>query len=272
MEFFTTVWQALRESDPQEKGRLVERLYTNLAQDRFTFAHEEPVLEAQTPSYAQIATVVRPRDVPKRKHFDNPEGQGVLLHAIAHIEYSAIDLALDAAYRFRHLPKAFYMDWIEVAHDEVRHFEMLAELMEKVGVRYGDYAVHSALFDAGQKTAGSLLERMAVVPRYLEAAGLDANPRIMQKLRRYPQTPMIEAIVEALEVILEEEVDHVRKGDRWFKYACREAGVEEDVYFEIIERYYPGLEGKNLTLNVSARRRAGFACDELKRMGAKECE
>ena len=272
MEFFAETLRALRESDPRRKGVLVEQLYSNLKENRLRFDHEAPVEELSTPSYAAFARIVRPRDVPKRKRFDDPEGQGVLLHAIAHIEYSAIDLALDSAYRFRHMPRDYYLDWIEVADDEVRHFRMLDDLMKKVGVRYGDYPVHTALFDAGRKTAGEVLERMAVVPRYLEAGGLDANPKIIEKLGRYAATPTIEAIVEALEVILEEEVSHVAKGDRWFKAICRERGISYDIYFDIIERYYPGLEKKTLRLNVDARRAAGFACEELKRMGAKKCE
>ncbi|WP_353662373.1 ferritin-like domain-containing protein [Hydrogenimonas sp. SS33] len=247
-------------------------MYTNLRHGVFTFDHDTPVETFDTPSYASVAPIVRPREVPKRKRFDDPEGQGVLLHAIAHIEYSAIDLALDSAYRFRRMPEAYYADWVEVAHDEVRHFRMLEALMRKIGVRYGDYPVHTALFDAGRKSGGDPLERMAVVPRYLEANGLDANPKIIEKLRRYPPTPMLEAIVEALEVILEEEVSHVSKGDRWFKHFCEARGVDTAVYFDIVERYYPGLEQKNLRLNVDARRAAGFACDELKRMGAKKCE
>ncbi|WP_457597011.1 ferritin-like domain-containing protein [Hydrogenimonas sp.] len=273
MEFFSLTLQALREPDPAKKGALVEALYKNLRQNSLTFDHETPVETLETPSYASVVKIVRPRDVPKRKRFDDAEGQRVLLHAIAHIEYSAIDLALDAAYRFRRLPADYYLDWVEVAHDEVRHFRMLETLLAQLGARYGDYPVHTALFDAGKKTAHDPLERMAVVPRYLEANGLDANPRIIQKLESYPSTPMIKAIVEALEVILEEEVGHVAKGDRWFRYLCQERGLDAaESYFGIIERHYPGLEAKNLQLNVEARRAAGFACDELKRMGAKACK
>ena len=272
MEFFEETLRALRESDPRKKGDLVEQLYTNLKQKRLTFDHDAPVEAPETPSYAPIVTIVRPRDVPKRKHFDDAEGQGILLHAIAHIEYSAIDLALDSAYRFRRMPFDYYLDWIEVAHDEVRHFGMLEALMERVGVRYGDYPVHTALFDAGRKSGGDVLERMAVVPRYLEANGLDANPKIIRRLENYPPSPMIDAIVDALEIILEEEVSHVAKGDRWFKAVCEARGLDPKIYFEIVERYYPGLEKKNLQLNVEARRAAGFACDELKRMGAQKCE
>ncbi len=272
MEFFKETLRALRESDPYEKGALVEQLYTNLKRNALVFDHDAPVETLDEPSYASIVTIVRPRDVPKRKHFGDAEGQGILLHAIAHIEYSAIDLALDSAYRFRRMPSDYYFDWIEVAHDEVRHFGMLDDLMRRVGVKYGDYPVHTALFDAGKKSGRDVLERMAVVPRYLEANGLDANPKIIRRLENYPSSPMSDAIIDALGVSLEEEVSHVAKGDRWFKAVCEERGIDPDVYFEIVERYYPGLEKKNLQLNVEARRAAGFACDELKRMGAQKCE
>ncbi|WP_456390871.1 ferritin-like domain-containing protein [Hydrogenimonas sp.] len=262
----------MRESDPAKKGALVQQLYTDLRQNTLTFDHDAPILLPKEPSYASLVTIVRPRNVPKRKHFDNPEGQRVLLHAVAHIEYSAIDLALDSAYRFRHMPVEYYLDWVEVAHDEVRHFTMLEKLMKQVGAEYADFPVHTALFDAGKKTAADILERMAVVPRYLEAGGLDANPRIIAKLERYRTTPMLEAIIEALRTILEEEVSHVAKGDRWFKHVCKMRGLSPEIYFDIIERHYPGLETKRLQLNVDARRAAGFACSELKRMGAQKCE
>ncbi|WP_201352985.1 ferritin-like domain-containing protein [Hydrogenimonas urashimensis] len=272
MEFFSETRAALLESDPRKKGALVEQLYTNLKQNKLTFDHDAPVSLFEQPSYAPIVQIVRPRDVPKRRHFDNREGQGILLHAIAHIEYSAIDLALDSAYRFRHMPREYYRDWIEVADDEVRHFRMLEELMKKAGVRYGDYPVHTALFDAGKKSGKDILERMAVIPRYLEANGLDANPKIIRKLRNSPPDAMLDAIAEALEVILEEEVVHVAKGDRWFKYVCAQRGIDPSVYFEIIERFYPGMEKRHPQLNIEARRAAGFACEELKRMGAEKCE
>ncbi len=271
MEFFEETLRALRESDPQKKGDLVEQLYTNLQNGRLTFDHDAPVETMEEPSYTPLVSIVRPRDVPKRKHFDNPEGQGILLHAVAHIEYSAIDLALDSAYRFRHMPFSYYLDWIEVAHDEVRHFKMLDSLMQRVGVKYGDYPVHTALFDAGRKSGGDVLERMAVVPRYLEANGLDANPKIIARLRSYRESPMLDAMIEALKTILKEEVSHVSKGDRWFKAVCEERGLDPNIYFDIIERYYPGLEKKKLKLNIEARRAAGFACSELKRMGAERC-
>ncbi len=236
------------------------------------FDHSLPVLEKEGPSYADFATIVKPAEVPGRKHFDTKEGQGTLLHAIAHIEYSAIDLALDSAYRFRNMPMEYYIDWIEVADDEVRHFRMLEGLMKKIGVKYGDYPVHTLLFEAGKKSGRDLLHRMAVVPRYLEAGGLDANPKIVQKLQSYPKTEQIEAIIEALNIILDEEIEHVSKGDRWFKFEAARRGLDEDIYFEILEQYYPGFEKRPAHFNVQARLKAGFSCCELKRMGARKCE
>jgi len=197
-DFFTLALEALNESDPGTKCSLVEKLYSKLKEGTLTFDHSLPITERDRPSYADFATIVKPAEVPGRRRFDTREGQGTLLHAIAHIEYSAIDLALDSAYRFRNMPEEYYLDWIEVADDEVRHFRMLEGLMKKIGVKYGDYPVHTLLFDAGKKSGRDLLHRMAVVPRYLEAGGLDANPKIVQKLQSYPKTEQIEAIVEAL--------------------------------------------------------------------------
>jgi uncharacterized ferritin-like protein (DUF455 family) len=276
MNFYDDVWRAICEADPKEKGDRVEKLYTKIKNGEIFSDIQEgvdgDVQSLKEPSYAAFATIVPPRKVPRRKHFDTPEGQAALLHAVAHIEYSAIDLALDSAYRFRGMPEAYYLDWIEVAHDEVRHFRMLEKLMGEIGVRYGDYPVHTSLFEAGKRSGGDPLERMAVVPRYLEAGGLDANPKIIEKLRSYPATPMITAIIEALETILAEEVGHVFKGDRWFRYLCDQRGLDTTIYFEILERHYPGFSERPMRLNVKARRAAGFACDELKRMGAKRCE
>ena len=272
MEGFSLLQQALFASDLSRKFEYVETLYKKSCEKGLSYDHDVPVLPQTEPSYSAFLTIVRPRDVPRRKRFDDDEGLGVLLHAIAHIEYSAIDLALDAAYRFRRMPVAYYHDWIEVAHDEVRHFRMLASLMEALGVRYGDYPVHDALFQAARKTAGDPLERMAVVPRYLEANGLDANPKIMEKLKRTRKDVHGMRTLEALETILREEVTHVAKGDRWFKYLCDRRGISPAIYFEIVERHYPDQAIRHPAMNVSARLQAGFACDELRRMGAAECE
>jgi len=136
-------------------------------------------------------------------------------------------------------------------------------------LQYGDVEVHNALFEASQRTQ-TLLERMAVVPRYLEANGLDATPMILQKIQRLSKNAMLEKISNTLHVILEEEVVHVKKGDVWFSYACELEGVTNDIYFKIIDKYYPQgfLRPKNL--NLKARKEAGFSCKELNFMAKKE--
>lgn len=232
--------------------------------------HFVPVIFSQ-PSYANTCTIVAPKELRTRKDFDTPEGLATLVHSIAHIEFSAIDLALDAVYRYPHMPEAYKVDWLEVASDEIRHFKMLNTLLGELGFSYGDFPVHSGLFDAGNNTAGNILDRMAIVPRYFEASGLDVSPQIIKKLDNKRKIPAISKLIDTLNIIYEEEIDHVLKGDKWFKYLCKEEGKEERVYFEILERY-DLLSKHRPHVNVEARKEAGFSCNEIKKLGAKECE
>ncbi|AKF24591.1 hypothetical protein YH65_03675 [Sulfurovum lithotrophicum] len=225
----------------------------------------------ETPSYASKCQIVDPRELPARKDFDTNEGLATLIHAIAHIEYSAIDLALDAVYRFPEMPVAYKIDWLEVAQDEIRHYKMLRQLLDEVGYRYGDFPVHCGLFDAANHTKDSVLDRMAIVPRYYEASGLDVNPQIIKKLENKRKNPVVARLIEVLDVIYDEEIVHVHKGDKWFKYLCEKNGLDESVYFEILERYK--LLGKHRPhINVNARKEAGFTCSEILQLGAKQCQ
>ena len=261
MEFFSMLERIIEITDPKEKIEHFNHFYENFQNLPFDHTASSKVFEQ--PSYASFCKVVDPKKVPRRK-LGTKEGRAVLLHAVAHIEYSAIDLALDAAYRFKSMPKEFYEDWLEVAQDECRHFLMIEALLQELGYRYGDFEVHRGLFDAAKATP-HLLERMAVVPRYLEANGLDANPKIIAKLERIGDRFSLE-IAKALRVILEEEVGHVRKGDRWFRWACEKEGIEDVVecYFKIVERIYPGTRHSKQMLNIPMRQAAGFSCDEIK--------
>jgi uncharacterized ferritin-like protein (DUF455 family) len=222
------------------------------------------------PSYADRCTIVVPKELRTRKDFETPEGLATLVHSIAHIEYSAIDLALDAVYRYPQMPKAYKTDWLEVAVDEIRHYKMLDEILKELGFGYGDFPVHCGLFDAANNTAHNILDRMAIVPRYFEASGLDVSPQIIKKLENKHKIPAVAKLIAALNIIYEEEIDHVLKGDRWFKYLCEKEGKSEDVYFEILERY-DLLDKHRPHVNVEARKEAGFTCSEIKRLGAKEC-
>jgi uncharacterized ferritin-like protein (DUF455 family) len=266
--FYKRLEDILKTSDSALKIEKFKVFYALYKEGGVEFEESYKVEEFKEPSYQNLCKIVPPQDVPKRRNLTTRDGQVVFLHAIAHIEYSAIDLALDAAYRFHDLDKEYYDEWLEVADDEVRHFEMLEKLLHKLDAKYGDVEVHNSLFEASQRTQ-TLLERMAVVPRYLEANGLDATPTILQKLKKLPKNEMIESIVSALELILEEEIEHVKKGDRWFNYACKRSDKLPTVYFEIIEKYYPQGFLRAKTLNVDARKEAGFSCDELEFMAKK---
>lgn len=225
------------------------------------------------PSYADLCRIVPPKELPKRRGFSTPEGLAVLVHAIVHIEYSAIDLALDAVYRFgSSMPTAFSVDWLEVAREEVRHFQILQKILNNLGYRYGDFPVHRGLFDAARHTDHDVLDRMAVIPRHYEATGLDVNPQIMEKLRPHARQETAARILEALELIYREEIDHVRKGDRWFRYVCGERGLDPAEVFPELLRRYDLMKKQRGRINVPARKAAGFHCPELKALGAEKCE
>ena len=270
MEFFDSLERIILLADPYEKIAACEefgKAYKGLPKE-----HTKNAKIFDRPSYATICTIVDPKDVPRRSRLGTDEGRAVLLHAIAHIEYSAIDLALDAAYRYRGMPREFYEDWIEVALDECRHFRMIDALLRELGYKYGDFPVHQGLFDAARASL-DLIDRMCVVPRYLEANGLDANPKIIAKLEKF-RDPFAAKMRDALQIILDEEVGHVQKGDRWFRWACEKEGIEDLVseYFKRVERIYPGTLHSKEFINVSARKAAGFSCDEIALLAKGEVE
>ncbi len=269
MDFYKELEQILELQTPSEKLEKFRNFYQQFQEQQINFSTEDKAKIFTEPSYKGFCKVVVPQKVPRRSNLTTKEGQINLLHAVAHIEYSAIDLALDAAYRFRGLPREYYEDWLEVADDELRHFEMLEILLNELGSAYGEIEVHNSLFEASFKTQ-TLIERMAVVPRYLEANGLDATPMILEKLKNYPQSEMLDKIKSALNIILHEEISHVKKGDVWFSYACDLEKQERSIFFDIIQKYYPRSFLRPDDLNIEARKEAGFSCNELKRMANKE--
>ncbi|MFY9142532.1 ferritin-like domain-containing protein [Sulfuricurvum sp.] len=270
MELYTTLESILTSQTPREKIAAFHDFYIRFQKGEAVRDSHAPTTIFVNPSYRDFCTITDPKEVPRRTKLNTAQGQTLLLHAIAHIEYSAIDLALDAVYRFRGLGEAYERDWLEVADDEVRHFEMIDALLRELGSYYGEYPVHDALFEASMRTL-DLQERMAVVPRYLEANGLDATPLILRKLQPHGKDPMIQKIIAALHIILDEEVDHVRKGDRWFEYACKCSGKELSSYFEIIEKHYPNSFPRKIDINCTARAQAGFKQEELSKISLTSC-
>ncbi len=272
MNFYTLLEAAITSNEITPKEEYANQCLAYCTKNTVELAQAFVPTLFEHPSYASICTIVDPRELPSRKDFDTPLGLATLVHAITHIEYSAIDLALDAVYRYPSMPNEYKIDWLVVALDEMRHFGMLQELLQDLGYKYGDFPVHSGLFDVSRHTAGDILDRMAVVPRYYEASGLDVNPQIIKKLNNKRKNPLVKRLIDNLEIIYDEEIVHVQKGDKWFRYLCEERGVDvETQYMTILEVY--GLTGKHRPhINVEARKEAGFSCDELLKLGAKECE
>ncbi|HET8897265.1 MAG TPA: ferritin-like domain-containing protein [Rhodanobacteraceae bacterium] len=196
--------------------------------------------------------LVPPRQLPQRG-LGTPAGRAALLHAVAHIEFNAINLAWDAVYRFRDMPRAYYDDWVGVAADEARHFSLVAARLRELDTAYGDLDAHNGLWDMACKTQHAVLARMALVPRVLEARGLDVTPGMIQRLTEVGDT----ASVAVLVVILREEVAHVAAGTRWFEWCCAAAGLVPGPTFERLLVTHMGALPRP-PFNREARRAAGF--------------
>ena len=205
MDYFNALEEILLTSEPKDKIQKFKIFYENFLNNNFMFndSYEPYVLDK--PSYFPFLQIVKPTALPPIKNFNTIEGKKYLVHTILHIEYSAIDLALDAALRYKNMPIEYYKDWLEVADDEIRHFLMLEELLFELDGKYGDFAVHKNLFEAMEQTP-EFLRRMAAVPRYLEANGLDQNPKIMEKLKSNRDSFNLK-LLNVLAIILKEEVD-----------------------------------------------------------------
>ncbi len=201
--------------------------------------------------------LVPPRLVPKRS-LNTPEGHAAIVHAITHIEFNAIDLALDVVWRFSDMPEAFYRDWLKVACEEATHFLLLNAHLNKLGFQYGDFPAHNSLWEMADKTKHDIVARLALVPRTLEARGLDASPPLRHKLHSLGD----EAGAKILDIILRDEIGHVAIGNHWYRAVCTERGLDYlAIYPQLALQYKaPKLRGP---LNLEARRKAGFDEAEL---------
>lgn len=260
--FFKKVKESLRAKEIETKFSLFDSLYLLFQNNKVSFEIFEEAEVFSEPSFQDLVTIVHPNKVKHRKNIHEDEGKIALLHAVAHIEYSAIDLALDACYRFQSMPKQFYKDWLEVADDEIRHFKMIRKLLNTYNHDYGDLDVHQGLFDASMKSL-TLIKRMAFIPRYMEANGLDSNQAIIKKLKSIPNT---QNLIETFQTILDEEIDHVKKGDIWYKFGCNQKEGFTCDYFDIVNSIYPNSFKTNKSVNIQARKQAGFSDEEIKKL------
>ncbi len=249
----------LRERDPATKAARARALFDaaraqpSRIDPRAAFA--EP---GDLPGRPERPALVEPSSL-KRRSMQSDAGRAVLLHALAHIEFNAINLALDAVSRFPSMPQDFYLDWLKVAAEEAHHFSLLSARLADFGHAYGDFPAHDGLWDMAQRTRGDVLARMALVPRTLEARGLDASPPIRKRLAQAGD----HASAAILDVILRDEVGHVLIGNRWFRFLCDARNLDPHTTYERLAAQYhaPKLRGP---FNFEARRDAGFDEAELR--------
>lgn len=201
------------------------------------------------------------KDLPKRK-LSTPLGLASLVHAICHIEFNAINLALDAVWRFAGMPKLYYSDWTQVAYEEATHFELLSNLLVSMGHEYGDFDAHDGLWEMCEKTQQDITARMALVPRTLEARGLDASPLIQEKLLRL-SSPFARQAFDILNIILNDEISHVRVGNRWYLWLCESQKADPNALYARLSLAHAAPRLKP-PFNLKARAQAGFTQEELR--------
>jgi uncharacterized ferritin-like protein (DUF455 family) len=251
--------QVLCMAQPADKAIAARDLFARF--DEHALHPEAALVEpASLPGRPSRPRLVPPKDVATRSPF-TPEGRAALLHAIAHIEFNAINLALDAVWRFADMPPQFYRDWSRVASEEALHFTLLREHLASLGHDYGDFDAHDGLWLMTQRTSHDVVARMALVPRTLEARGLDATPPLQAKFAKAGDT----RAVEILGIILRDEVGHVAIGNRWYRWLCQRDGHDPvTLYGELVQRHAaPKLRPP---FNIEARRAAGFTDEEIDRL------
>lgn len=247
---------------PEEKCAATTDLWLAVQLNNFEFNPAAPVTPIGAVGRPDKPELVEPAKL-RRRRLGSEAGRAALVHAVTHIEFNAINLALDAAYRFRDMPGQFYLDWISVAAEEARHFQLLSTRLQSMGFNYGDFPAHNGLWEMAQRTADNCMKRMALVPRVLEARGLDVTPGMIERLVSAGD----DETVRILEIILDEEVRHVEIGSHWFHFCCDRLGLEpESTFLGLLEEYFRGaIRGP---FNLPARLKAGFSQREMAAISA----
>ena len=248
----------LAETRPETKTDGVRELARAWKEGRIALAAEVTLQPSQAiPGRPARPELVAPLEV-KTRSMRTVEGRAALIHALSHIEFNAINLALDAIWRFPGMPRDYYVDWLRVAAEEALHFSLLSAHLQTLGYEYGDFSAHNSLWDMAEKTRGDVLARIALVPRTLEARGLDASPAVRAKLAQAGD----HAAAAILDIILRDEIGHVAVGNRWFAWLCEQRKLDPiATYAELAVQYKaPQLRGP---FNLEARRAAGFSESEL---------
>jgi uncharacterized ferritin-like protein (DUF455 family) len=254
--------EALESTDLDQKVHLASELSARSATELVANNDLEAILQPTHPLPGQPA---RPElrahlDIPQRS-IHTPQGLAALVHSVCHIEFNAINLALDAVWRFPGMPAGYYTDWIRVAAEEAHHFTLLRAQLQSMGHDYGDFVAHTGLWDMTERTQSNIVARMALVPRLLEARGLDATPPMQEKLRKV-STPDALKIISILDIILRDEVGHVAIGNHWYRWLCERDRLDAVSHFRLLceQHAAPRIRAP---INEEARRLAGFTHQEI---------
>ena len=259
-DLFDAALRCLTAKDPDTKLQLTHETAAAWGGGCLSPAGAGEAMPVDPPGRPERPELVHPRRLTRRT-LAHDQGRAALIHAVTHIEFNAINLAWDAVYRFRGLPRTYYADWIGVAEEEARHFQALRGRLRDLGYDYGDFPAHNGLWDMAQRTEHDILARLALVPRVLEARGLDVTPDMIRRFK----TAGDRETADVLEVVLREEVGHVAAGTRWFRYVCRQRGLDpETAFFDLLSDLLPGKI--RCPLHLQARRDAGFTESELERL------
>ncbi|MBR1375891.1 MAG: ferritin-like domain-containing protein [Cardiobacteriaceae bacterium] len=248
---FSAIYQALMTKAPFDKIQQTYALFFGYKDGLFKREKTE-VLSISDAGRPDKPEIVSPKDVPRRR-IGTLEGLQAMLHAVCHIEFNAINLALDAAYRFQDMPEEFTRDWLQVAKEECYHFTLILQRLRELGANYGDFPAHAGLWEACHETEYDPMVRMALVPRVMEARGLDVTPKIQEKLRDIGE----HRTAKLLDIIYREEHGHVAIGSHWFKYCCEQRNIDyREKFTELLTGYLKTkIKGP---FNIEARLQAGF--------------
>jgi len=256
MNLYQQSYQALMQNDTRKKREQIKVLlnsWKNAELDR----DQSELVKIEIPGRPVKPDLINPNDLKQRK-LGSELGRATLIHAILHIEFNAINLALDAVYRFRDMPEQYYSDWLLVASEEAYHFSLLEKRLNDLSYAYGDMPAHNGLWEMVLKTDHDVMIRMALVPRVLEARGLDVTPGMIERLKKVGDNET----VEILRIILRDEIGHVAIGSHWFKYCCSLKKLEPEKTFRDLLIEYMG-RGPNGPLHEEARLQAGFSQNEI---------
>lgn len=256
-DLYSAALRCLAEPDPDRKCALTQATWSAFESRQLSIFPARHTASFDVPGRPERPQLVAPRDLARRR-LHSVEGRAALLHALAHIEFNAINLAWDAVCRFAGMPEDYYRDWASVAREEAYHFGLLRDRLQSLGYAYGDFPAHNGLWSMALQTRQDVLLRMALVPRVLEARGLDVTPGMMERLREAGDSES----VAILEIILRDEIGHVAIGSRWFEYVCDQRGMlPASTFRALLAEYLPGrVKGP---FYRTAREQAGFSAEEL---------